>query len=417
MTPSTRATHVAGVVRWLIVGGSALAALYAWRGYGSLPTALPTAASPVSAAAPERWTCPMHPEILRDHNEPCPLCGMDLVKVETGETTPAPVEGRATVVLDERRRRNAGIRTVKVERRSLQEPIRAIGTVVPDERRSTAIAVREQGWVVELAPISLGSFVRTGERLGSYRSPSLSAAVREWRLLRASGADAAMVAGVESRLALLGLDEADRNALVSGDNGGELFSLRAPASGTLVRRTVTAGEAFAPGQTLFELSDLDDLRLSVTLPESELMQLRVGMPATFEPRANPGTALAARIDLLAPALDPASRSGAVRLRLVSPARRLRAGMSGDVRIDRPGQSALRVPNDAIIDTGEARYVFVALDGGRYEPRPIKTGASTTQGTEVLEGLGDGEEVVVAANFLLDSESRLRALQTRSGEAR
>jgi Cu(I)/Ag(I) efflux system membrane fusion protein len=178
--------------------------------------------------------------------------------------------------------------------------------------------------------------------------------------------------------------------------------------GYVARKSVLKGLYVQSGTELFQLADLSTVWVLVDVYESEIPRVKVGQQATFELKAYPGKRFVGRVQFIYPALNTGSRTLQARVELKNPALELRPGMFGDVTLDLPAAEAVVVPAEALIDTGEHHYVFVDRGGGRYEPRAVQPGWSGQGRVAILSGLAEGEKVVTTANFLLDSESRLRA---------
>jgi Cu(I)/Ag(I) efflux system membrane fusion protein len=168
------------------------------------------------------------------------------------------------------------------------------------------------------------------------------------------------------------------------------------------------GSYVQPGASLFTVADLSTVWVIADVHEYELRRVRVGQPARLELTAYPGQAFTGKVQFLYPALDPQTRTMRVRLDFPNRKQALRPGMYGNVYLALPSTAGLAVPVEAVVDTGETQYLFVAREGGRFEPRKVKVGARGDGEVEILDGVQEGETVVTTANFLIDSESRLRA---------
>jgi Cu(I)/Ag(I) efflux system membrane fusion protein len=210
------------------------------------------------------------------------------------------------------------------------------------------------------------------------------------------------------RLELLGMARQDVEALRATGQIRYAQPVRAPIDGWVVRRGAYAGQYVQPGVELFQLVDLSTVWLLVDVYEDDLPRVRVGQRARLTVPARPGEAFTGRVDYLYPAVNPETRTLRARVVLRNEGLALRPGMIGDVVLEGTPVDGLVVPAEAVVDTGDRRYVFVARDGGRFEPRLVRTGLRAGDALQVLDGVADGERVVTTASFLVDSESRLRA---------
>jgi membrane fusion protein, copper/silver efflux system len=385
---------------------------------------------------PGKFYCPMHPQVSSDDpNAKCDLCGgMKLVPKPAGAApaagappAAAPLPGLVPVDIPLERVQKIGVRTEKVTRQSLVGDLRTSGVVEANERGLANISPRFSGWIEELHVSETGQAVKRGQSLATIYSPEVLQAQQE--LLTAlgwSGRPAAsalphhgesapmegLVADARHRLELLGISAQEIEAIVRNRKPQRAIAIRSPVAGHVIAKNAVAGMSVSPGLPLFEVADLSTVWVIAEVYESDLKRVRVGQPARFEVTAYPGETFSGKVKFTHPTLDSSSRTLRVRVefrnRPGAAGLKLRPGMYGNVLLDLPATTGLMVPADALVDTGDLQYVFVAKPGGRFEPRRVKPGARMEDRIEVLEGLAEGETVVTTANFLIDSESRLRA---------
>jgi Cu(I)/Ag(I) efflux system membrane fusion protein len=173
-------------------------------------------------------------------------------------------------------------------------------------------------------------------------------------------------------------------------------------------KNVVEGARLNPGDTPYEITDLDEVWVMADAYETDLAQVRVGMPASYSLPAFPHRTFAGTVAFVDPVLDPQTRTAKVHLHVANAAGELKPEMYGEVVLDGAPRQGLRLPADAVVRAGTTDVVFVSLGGGRFEPRPVHLGARNGDLVEVVDGLEAGQEVVTRANFLVDSESQLRA---------
>jgi Cu(I)/Ag(I) efflux system membrane fusion protein len=414
-----RGVRTMAIVRWALVAATGMAAVF------SIAHASGRAGAQTSQA--HLYRCPMHPAIVQDHPGECPICGMTLVPVTEADkapTSPASAEaaalGLAPIDLTPDRVQLIGMRTAKVERAPLGQELRAVGVLAPDERGLAQISVRFSGWVQKVVASETGRRVSRGEVLATIYSPEVLSAEQElltasaWREPGAGphGEPHPLAASARRRLELLGLAAPEIDALLARGKVDDVVPIRSPAAGYVTARNVVAGAAVQPGAPLFEIADLARVCLVAEVFEQDAARLAVGQRATLTLAAYPGERFAGRVQLVYPTVDPRTRT--LRVRLEFPNRKgpgglkLRPGMYGDVSFELPSAAGLVIPAEALVDTGEQQYVFVARGGGRFEPRPVGVGRRAGGRVQITTGLAEGDVVVTTGNFLLDSESRLRA---------
>jgi Cu(I)/Ag(I) efflux system membrane fusion protein len=374
----------------------------------------PAAAAPSAAEADEiaHWTCPMHPSVQAKQPGKCPICGMTLVPVLRREIESGEIR------IDAERRQRVGIRTERVERGVLELGLRAVGRVTADETALVDVSVKVGGWIAKLAVDSLGVPVRRGDVLFLLYSPDLYATQQELiQALKsqaaASGGSApgrsdALVRAARKRLALWNVASGDIDAIARRGEPQESLPIRSPASGYVIQKNVVEGAAVEPGALLFRIAPLDRIWIDAAVQESDLSLVSVGQRARVSLPSIPGASFEGSVAYLYPSIDPATRTGRIRIELPNLEHQLLPDMYAnvDLRIER-GEKLL-VPVSAVIFAGPRRVVFVDLGEGRLAPRSIETGAGNGEFYEVLSGLEAGDLVVSSGNFLVASESRLRS---------
>jgi len=395
----------------------------------------PLACHQESREAVQQYYCPMHPDYHSDKPGDCPICGMRLVPVEKKkQEAPAPaaavppesrraaggVPGLASVGVTGEGARLAGVQTAFAERRSLTRTSRAAGVVVADETRVRRVQTKISGWVEKLYVSSTGQLVRAGQPLLSLYSPELLASQEEF--LRAREA-----AGRFSQSSLPEVRRGGEDLLTAARRRLELFdvpastiarlertgaaqrtvTLTAPVSGYVTGKQIFEGQQVQPGMDLLTVTDLSRVWVEADFFEYESRDLRLGARATVSLPYDPGTRLTGRVAFVYPTVDPATRTLKARLEFPNPGLALKPGMYVDVTPDLGTREAVVIPDSAVIDTGVRQVVFVQK-GNSFEPRLVRTGERAGGQVAILSGVAAGERVAVRANFLLDSESRLRA---------
>jgi RND family efflux transporter MFP subunit len=376
--------------------------------------------------AAELWTCPMHPEVLREEPGSCPICGMDLVPVDTGDGGAADAvaqEGQGTVVrIDPAVVQNMGVKTTPVSFRDLTKEIRTVGYLEYDQEKMVSVTTKFSGFIEKVYVNYVGQDVRKGEPLFEVYSPELVQTEQE--LLSALAyADELEGTSADAAARAHGLVDAARRRLEYWDisaeqirrleEQGEVFrtlTVTAPASGVVMKRMKgLEGMAIRPGMEALHIADLSTLWLTVEVFEDQLVWIEPGARAEVRLTYYPGETFNAKVLFVEPEVSEKSRSARLTLRVPNPDGRLRVGMYATVLFDPVAVAdALAVPSEAVLRTGDRNVVVVALGEGRFAPQEVTLGREGEGYVQVLEGLEAADEVVTSAQFLIDSESNLRA---------
>ncbi|TAH44714.1 MAG: efflux RND transporter periplasmic adaptor subunit [Betaproteobacteria bacterium] len=341
--------------------------------------------------------------------------GMDYVPVYADDKP----DDAGVVAVSAARVQTLGVKTAMVESRALEAAVRANGRVEIDERKQVVVAPRFEGWIERLHVNAVGDRVSKGQPLFTTYSPELQSAGEELRiaerLARDSGASDALARESARRLA-----EATRARLRNLEVAGQTAArqtFHAPADGIVVDKVAVQGARFMPGDALFRIADLSKVWVIADVYEQDLARARVGQSAAITLDAFPGRRFEGKVAYLYPTLNAATRSTPVRLELDNREGLLRPGMFARVDLSVADTTPRTVvPSSAVIDDGKRQVVLLALDEGRFKPQPVRLGQHGADAVEVLEGLRAGDRVVVSANFLIDSESQLKASLSNLTEA-
>ena len=365
------------------------------------------------------YQCPMHPQIILDHPGTCPICGMNLVLMESSRPAEvATAGGLAPVSIDTQRQQLIGLRTAKAVEGDLGGELRTVGRVAVDETRVRKVNVKVEGFVEKLFVDFTGQPVAKGQPLFSLYSPEFVSAQQEYLLalrtqkqlaggaMQTSGNE--LLDAARRRLQFWDVPSGELEQLEKTGEVRRTLTLRSPATGVVTAKSVVEGARVSPADALYEITDLGRVWVQADVYESELARVKLGNQADLALGAYPSRPFRGRVAFVDPQVDPKTRTVKVRLEFPNPKGELKPEMFGEVAFRTGGRKGLSVPLDAVLDSGTRKVVFVALGDGRFEPREVQTGASRGETVEILSGLKPGEEVVTRANFLVDSESRLRA---------
>lgn len=348
---------------------------------------------------------PMNPTIT----SPVPMkdeMGMDYV--------PVYADSEEALRVAPAMRAQLGLRTVAVRRGKIADAISTSARVAVDETRVAEVQARVDGFVETLRADYTGKQVRRGEALASIYSPEVLAAEDELLLaLRSREALAGVglpdaAGAARERLRRWGVSAAQIAAVERSGKAARTFAVTAPIAGTVTTKNAVLGARVDTAKPLFVVTDLSRVWVLADVYERELGRVRVGDAATVTAQAFPGRSWRGRVGFVAPVLDSKTRTAEVRIEVANEDSALRPEMFARVEIATAPHEALLVPDDAVIDSGTRRVVYVTGEGDALTPREIEVGLRANGQYEVRSGLREGERVVLGASFLLDSEARLRS---------
>jgi multidrug efflux pump subunit AcrA (membrane-fusion protein) len=342
----------------------------------------------------------MHPWYKSDKPGKAPDCGMDLVAV---------YEGDAALSISPQRQQLIGVQTGVVEKRSLGKTIRTNARIAADETRLAKITTKFDGYIQRLYVDFTGQAVRKGQPLFTIYSPDLLSAQQEYLLaLRSSVHVPGLLEAARDRLRLWDISDADVRSLERSGNPKTSLTIHSPVSGVVTAKTAIAGARAMAGEPLYEIANLDRVWALADVYESELPFVKPGAAATVTVNGN---TFNGRVTFIAPVVDEATRTVKVRIEIDNRNGALKPDMFAVATIEEPQPEALVVPASAVLQTGTRNVVFV-VNGTTFEPRDVQIGARDSDFFEIRGGLAAGERVATQANFLIDSESRLRAAVAR-----
>lgn len=378
----------------------------------------PNASKTKNAEQPLFYRNSMNPSVT----SPVPAkdsMGMDYTPVFAGETDNKSVLG--TVKIDPVVVQNIGIRTSFAKQESMSRTIRASGRVAFDEQKMARLHPKVEGWIEELAVDKTGQTVKKGDVLVSIYSPKLVSTQQEYLLALnslkslkdspfedvARGAKE-MVASARERLQLLDVPEHQIVELEKSRKIKKQLHIHTPVKGTVTRIGSRQGQYVTPKTELYMVVDLSQVWVYADVYEYELPWIKVGDEVEMSLASVPGKIFSGRLGYIYPYAEVKTRTTKVRVIFDNPDQLLRPDMFAEVTIHSDvNKNAIVIPAQAVIRSGARSQVFVVTEPGKFEPRLVTLGIESSGKVAVLSGLTEGEEVVTSAQFMVDSESKLR----------
>ncbi len=336
-----------------------------------------------------------------------------------GETD-SQADASGSVNVSPEKQQLVGIRTAPAEVRPLVKKIRTVGIVTYDETKVAQVFTKVEGWIEKLFVNYTGKLVEKGQPLFTLYSPELVSTQEEYLLaLHAKESPASsslqeirsgsvfLLEATRRRLSLWDISEEQVEELQRSGQPKKNLTIFSPLSGFVIKKEAFQGMKVMPDKELYTIADLSAVWVNADIYEFELPNVRVGQTATITLSYFPSQTFTGRVAWISPVLDEKTRTTKMRLELPNPGFKLKPEMYANVEINVDAGKGLAVPDEAVLDSGLRKVVFIHKGEGRFEPREVKLGGKFDSYYQVLSGLSPGEQILASAGFLLDSESRLK----------
>lgn len=375
-------------------------------------------------AEPELYTCPMHPQVEQDHPGTCPICGMELVPAadDSAAVDSETAELVSAVKLSPLQSLLAAVEPVHAAYEEVAESVAVLGEVESPADREHVLTSWQDGRIDNLYVRETGVQIREGQHILDIYSEELVQAQDEYLLAldaeqRLGGSEyesvrattSSLVTAAESRLRRLGLSAEQIERLAADRVVEEHIAIHATAGGLVVEQFVAEGNYVREGAPLFRVADFSTVWVSLKVFESEMSYFRPGMQVTLDCPVHAGMQFPATVELVEPSLDPATRTYQVRVAVHNTGLTLRPGMIIEGNLQVSHGELLLLPRNAVLHTGDSALVYVQAGVDQWEPRRVETGLDLGEQVEITSGLSPDEAVAGTAVFLLDSEAQLKGV--------
>ena len=368
-------------------------------------------------AKPLYYRNPMNPNVT----SPVPAkdsMGMDYVPVYA-EGASSEVAG--TVTIDPVVVQNIGVRTAVAKSEPISRTVRTVGRVDFNEERMARIHPKVQGWIEELRVDKTGETVAQDDILLSIYSPQLVSTQQEYLLalnnysalgdspieeIRQGAKD--LVKSSRERLQFLDVPEHQIRELEETREIKKKIHIHSPFNGTVLKIGARQGQYVTPQTEIYMLADLNQVWVFADIYENEIPWVKEGDKVEMTIASVPGRTFSGEVSYIYPYSEAKTRTTKVRIVFDNADLLLRPGMFSEVSIfSDTRDNSIVVPSESIVRSGGKPQVFIVRDLGKFEPREVTLGVESDGRIEVISGVSEGEEVVTSAQFLVDSESKLR----------
>jgi membrane fusion protein, copper/silver efflux system len=328
-------------------------------------------------------------------------------KMEMKTNDSGPMQA-GTVRINPVKQQLIGVKKYTVQEKKLVKTIRTVGRVEYDERLLREVNLKVEGWVERLYADYEGKYVQRGEPLFKLYSPELLNAQEEYLLTTSGRTSSSLKSSAKTKLLLWDISESQINRLQKSKKPTTRLDILSPTSGYIISKSIIEGGHVQPGQTLFRIADIKKVWILGDVYEYELPFVKLGQKVTITAQSFPGRYYSGSISYIYPTLDPETRSVKIRIEMENPDEAFKPGMFTDIQIEVDEGTQLAIPENAVLDSGIRKVVFISKGNGVFTPGEVALGSLVNGYYPVREGLTKGDVVVRSANFFLDSESQLTA---------
>ncbi|MDH5518008.1 MAG: efflux RND transporter periplasmic adaptor subunit [Gammaproteobacteria bacterium] len=402
-----------------------------------------TAVEHAGKHADPNYVCPMHPQIIKAEPGNCPICGMDLIKLEEEKPVAKkerkilywvapmdanyrrdepgkspmgmdlvpfyePDESGAVVTVSPAMVNNMGVRSAEVTKGKLWRKIDTVGYIDYDETMLSHVHLRTDGWIQKLFTQSEGERVKKGAKLFEFYSPSIVNAMEEY-VQAINSKTRSLIRASTDRLQSLGVSNQQIKELAKSRRVPQTITVFAPQDGVVSKLKVREGMYVKPGTVTMSLADLSSVWLLAEVFERQANWVQVGQFADVTLGFIPGKTWEGNVEYVYPQLDNKTRTLKARLRFDNPGELLKPNMFARVAIYGGAvKDLIIIPTEALIRTGKDQRVIIDLGEGKFVPRKVVAGIESGGFVEIKKGLKEGESIVLSGHFLIDSEASLKA---------
>jgi Cu(I)/Ag(I) efflux system membrane fusion protein/cobalt-zinc-cadmium efflux system membrane fusion protein len=357
-----------------------------------------------------------------------PKSGADMkpqITVSTAQPSAPPQDSPepplVPLQISPQRLQSIGVKTGKVDRKLVEDEIRATGNVAVDETKLAYVQVRFSGYIEKVFADATYQYIRKGQPLFTIYSPDLVATEREYLVAKQNQLHVALstVPGVASSAASLleaaserlkqwGVPNKEIQRLESTGQVQQELEFDSPVAGYITERNALPSVAVQPEMRLFTVADLSSVWVQAQVFQNDLGRIKIGDPTILTVSTFPGRTFRGRVDFIYPQFDTETRTAKVRIVSSNSDLQLKPGMFVNVTLKVPMGRQLVIPASGVLQSGTRQIAFVERSDGYLEPREVELGSRVGDDFIVLKGMKEGEQIVTSANFLIDSESQLQA---------
>lgn len=330
---------------------------------------------------------------------------------------PRKDEPRVPIEVPPEQQARIGLKTTTVQIKSLDHTIRTVGTVTADQRTEAHVHTKINGWIETIHADHIGKAVKKGSPLFDLYSPELVSTQEEYiAASKQSGFGQELARAALERLQLWGVPQKEIDKLRKSKKASRTVSFDSPVPGVVITKNAIQGMYITPGMELYQIADLSKVWIIITLYEFDVAVIKIGDEAEVQLPYDQKLNFTANITYISPEIEVETRTAKARIEVNNKDQRFKPGMYANIILKKKLGESIFIPDDAVIDTGLRKIVFIKSGESKFEPREVKIGPRVENQFVILSGLKVGDEIVTSAHFFIDTESKLRAAATKGSSS-
>ncbi len=378
-----------------------------------------------------KYTCSMHPQIMKDEPGKCPICHMELIPVQALHKDTVAMHSDDTMVMDSSMQDGAMTSDLELSQQQIRlgnitvdtigqsgfgNSVVLTGTIAFNEKNIETVSARVRGRIDKLYYKNVGDYVPKGGKIYELYSEALNSAKQEYILLlqqRKSVGNSVinynqLLSAARHKLQLWGMSAAQVNAITANSKSAYITTFYSPAGGYVTQLNSTEGAYVMEGGAIMRLANTSTVWVETQAYTSQLVGISRSAAVMVQVPQLGDKKLEGKIEFASPEINPQTRINLLRVSIPNPGNELKPGMPAYIYVNSAVQNnAIALPANAVMRTNKTAFVWVQTGTNKFSMQTVITGAENANEIEIKQGLKPNTAVVVSGAYLLNSEYLLR----------